>query len=86
MPISNDARLMSMGFKMIPSSFFEPILPLIDIQSSEEESDTENDEKLNVKPKLWNFLCNRSVVSDTFLYIDQEEDDERKNKNCKKRK
>ena len=47
-------------------------MPLIDIQS-QSESESDKEEKIN---GFWNFLCDRSVVSDSFLVIAGDEEEE----------
>ena len=70
LPISNEARFINKGFPIIPSPFFEPILPLIDVQS-QSETESENEEKVIVNKNFLNFLCDRSVISDSFLLIEE---------------
>jgi hypothetical protein len=47
-------------------------MPLIDIQS-QSESESEKEE---IKNGFWNFLCDRSVVSDSFFVITGDEEEE----------
>jgi hypothetical protein len=47
-------------------------MPLIDIQS-QSESESDKEEKVN---GFWKFLCDRSCVSDSFLVIAGDEEEE----------